>query len=127
MATLLILKERIHLKAGRFDHLGALLIAVGMAGLTAGLSFGQEQGWTSPLILTLLLLGLLALVTLPFVEQRVWQEDCRPRPPSDQLSFPAVWREELLSLPSAHVRAMKDALRPVRLLRYNSLRIPWGW
>ncbi len=71
MATLLILKERIHLKAGRFDPLGALLIAVGMAGLTAGLSFGQEQGWTSPLILTLLLLGLLALVTLPFVEQRV--------------------------------------------------------
>jgi hypothetical protein len=89
-ATLLILKERIHLKAGRFDPLGALLIAVGMAGLTAGLSFGQEQGWTSPLILTLLLLGLLALVTLPFVEQRVWQEDCRPRPHPISSAFPLL-------------------------------------
>ena len=45
--------------------------------------------------------------------------------PSAQLSFPSVWREELLSLPSAHVRALKDALTPVRLLRYNSLPIPW--
>jgi hypothetical protein len=45
--------------------------------------------------------------------------------PSDQLSLPSVWREERLSLPSANVRAMKDALTPVRLLRYNSLRIPW--
>ncbi len=45
-----------------------------MAGLTAGLSFGQELGWTSPLILTLLLIGVLALVALPFVEQRV----CNP-------------------------------------------------
>ena len=33
------------------------------------------------------------------VLERVWQEDCRPRPPSDQLSFPSVWREEMLSLP----------------------------
>ncbi len=71
MATLLILKERIHLKAARFDPLGALLIAVGMAGLTAGLSFGQELGWTSPLILSVLLMGILALIALPFVEQRV--------------------------------------------------------
>src|SRR6266700_1327630 len=46
--------------------------------------------------------------------------------PSDQLSFPSVWREERLSLPYANVRAMKDALTPVRLLRYNSLRIPWA-
>ncbi len=71
IATLLILKERIHLNTSRFDPLGAILIAVGMAGLTSGLSFGQELGWTSPLILTLLLVGILALVALPFVEQRV--------------------------------------------------------
>ena len=71
IATLLILKERIHLSPGRFDPLGAILIAVGMAGLTSGLSFGQELGWTSPLILTLLLIGIFALVALPFVEQRV--------------------------------------------------------
>ncbi|GHO60455.1 MFS transporter [Ktedonobacter robiniae] len=71
VASLLILKERAHFKTGRFDPLGAILIAVSMAGLTAGLSFGQELGWTSPLILLALLVGLLALVTLPFVERRV--------------------------------------------------------
>ena len=71
IATLLVLKERIRRSPGRFDPLGAVLIATGMAGLTAGLSFGQEMGWTSPLILTLLIVGLVALIALPFVEQHV--------------------------------------------------------
>ncbi len=71
IATLHILKERIRLNPGRFDPLGALLIAVCMAGLTSGLSFGQELGWTSPLILSFLCVGMLALIALPFVEQRV--------------------------------------------------------
>ncbi|GHO93492.1 MFS transporter [Reticulibacter mediterranei] len=71
IATLLILKERIRLNSGRFDPLGALLIAVCMAGLTSGLSFGQELGWTSPLILAFLLASILALIVLPFVERRV--------------------------------------------------------
>jgi EmrB/QacA subfamily drug resistance transporter len=71
VATLLVLKERIRLNAGRFDPLGALLIAVCMAGLTSGLSFGQELGWTSPLILAFLLAGIFTLIALPFVERRV--------------------------------------------------------
>ena len=71
IATLLILKERLHRNPGRFDPLGAVLIAIGMAGLTAGLSFGQEIGWTSPVILTLLIVGGVALIALPFVEQHV--------------------------------------------------------
>src|SRR5260370_10318497 len=64
-------------------------------------------------------------LTYPCVRTRPGREDCRPRPPSAQLSFPSVWCEAMLSLPSAHVRARKDALTPVRLLRSNSLRIPW--
>jgi EmrB/QacA subfamily drug resistance transporter len=71
IATLRILTERPRRNPGRFDPFGALLLAIGLAGLTAGLSFGQEIGWTSPLILGMLLVGIAALITLPFVEQRV--------------------------------------------------------
>ncbi|QBD80270.1 hypothetical protein EPA93_31545 [Ktedonosporobacter rubrisoli] len=35
------------------------------------LSFGQEPGWTSPLLLSSLILGCLALASLPFIESRV--------------------------------------------------------
>ncbi|HEY7418375.1 MAG TPA: MFS transporter, partial [Ktedonobacteraceae bacterium] len=45
--TLRILKERLHRNPGRFDPLGAILLAIGLAGITAVLSFGQEMGWTS--------------------------------------------------------------------------------
>jgi hypothetical protein len=38
----------------------------------------------------------------------------------------SVWREEMPSVPQAQVRARKDALTPVRLLRANSLRIQWA-
>src|SRR5947209_12788932 len=31
----------------RFDPLGAIVLAIGLAGLTLGLSFGQEWGWLS--------------------------------------------------------------------------------
>jgi EmrB/QacA subfamily drug resistance transporter len=71
IATMIILKERMRRNAGHFDPSGAILLAIGMAGLTAGLSFGQELGWTSPLILALMIIGIAALIALPFVEQRV--------------------------------------------------------
>jgi EmrB/QacA subfamily drug resistance transporter len=69
--TLRILTERVRQSPGRFDPLGALLLAAGLASLTAGLSFGQELGWSSPLILVLLGIGLIMLVILLFVELRV--------------------------------------------------------
>lgn len=50
-ATLLALKEHRPTGRGRFDPLGAALLAIGLATLTAGLSFGQEWGWDSPLLL----------------------------------------------------------------------------
>jgi EmrB/QacA subfamily drug resistance transporter len=56
---------------GRFDPAGALLLAIGLAALTAGLSFGQELGWTSPLLLGDLALAALALVLLLAVEARL--------------------------------------------------------
>jgi EmrB/QacA subfamily drug resistance transporter len=71
IATLRILKERSRRNPGRFDPLGALLLAVGLAALTAGLSFGQEIGWSSPLFIGLLVVGIIALALLPIVEKRV--------------------------------------------------------
>ncbi|GHO44136.1 MFS transporter [Ktedonospora formicarum] len=71
IATLRILKESMKRNSGRFDPLGALLLAVGMASLTGSLSFGGEIGWTSPILLALVVLGVLSLVALPFVEAQV--------------------------------------------------------
>jgi EmrB/QacA subfamily drug resistance transporter len=71
LATLRILKERSRRNPGRFDPFGALLLAVGLAALTAGLSFGQEIGWSSPLFIGLLAIGIIALALLPIVEKRV--------------------------------------------------------
>lgn len=60
--------------AGRFDTLGSILSAVGMGGLVLGIHEGPESGWTEPVTLAGLSVGLLA--TLGFV---VW-ELRHPRP-----------------------------------------------
>src|SRR5579859_648061 len=42
IAALLVLTEPLHHGQGRFDPPGAILLAIGLASLTLGLSFGQE-------------------------------------------------------------------------------------
>jgi EmrB/QacA subfamily drug resistance transporter len=71
IATLLVLTERLHRGESRFDPLGAILLAIGLVLLTLGLSFGQEWGWSSPLLISSLAIGVVALVALYFVEKRV--------------------------------------------------------
>ncbi|HJT55469.1 MAG TPA: MFS transporter [Ktedonobacteraceae bacterium] len=71
IATLRILTERLHRNPGHFDPWGALLLAVGLVALTAGLSFGQEWGWTSPLLISTLIVSGIAFTLLVIVEQRV--------------------------------------------------------
>jgi EmrB/QacA subfamily drug resistance transporter len=71
IATLLVLRESAPRTRGRFDPAGALLLALGLAALTLGLSFGQEWGWTSPALLSTMALALVALVALVLVERRV--------------------------------------------------------
>lgn len=69
--SLRVLTERLHRNPGRSDPLGALLLAVGLASLTAGLSFGQELGWNSLMLIGLLVIAVVTIVALPFVENRV--------------------------------------------------------
>jgi EmrB/QacA subfamily drug resistance transporter len=71
IATLLVLKERQARTTGRFDPAGALLLAVGLAALTLGLSFGQEWGWNSLALIATLIISASGFVLLVIVEQRV--------------------------------------------------------
>lgn len=54
-----------------FDLVGALLFMAGLVALLLGLNQGQAQGWTSPLILSLLIGAVVLLVVFILVEQRV--------------------------------------------------------
>jgi EmrB/QacA subfamily drug resistance transporter len=71
IAALLVLKERRHRGQGKFDPLGAIFLGVGLAAITLGLSFGQEWGWTSPLLITTLAVGVASLITFYITEKRV--------------------------------------------------------
>ncbi len=57
----------------RFDPLGAIVLAIGLASLTLGLSFGQEWGWLSVGTLTSLALSLVMLTIGVYVEMHVDQ------------------------------------------------------
>lgn len=70
-ASLLVLRERHTRVSGRFDPLGAFLLAVGLVALTLGLSFGQEWGWRSWELILTLVISMLAFVLLVIAEQRV--------------------------------------------------------
>jgi EmrB/QacA subfamily drug resistance transporter len=71
IAAMLVLTEPLHRGQGRFDPPGAILLALGPALLTLGLSFGQEWGWTSPRLIASVLGGVVVLVAAIQVERRV--------------------------------------------------------
>ena len=71
LASMRVLTELLRRGRGRFDPLGAILLAAGLVALTLGLSFGQEWGWSSPLLIATLVCGVIALVALVVVERRV--------------------------------------------------------
>jgi EmrB/QacA subfamily drug resistance transporter len=58
-------------ESGRFDPTGAILLAVGFATVTLGLSFGQEWGWASPGTLSTFCIGIVTLTIAVFVERKV--------------------------------------------------------
>lgn len=55
----------------RFDPIGAIVLAIGLAALTLGLSFGQEWGWLSAGTLATFALSLAMLVVGVYVEAHV--------------------------------------------------------
>ena len=71
VAGYFILTEPLHRGQGQFDPVGAVLLALGMASLILGLSFGQEWGWTSPRLIACMLIGAAALVAAILVERRI--------------------------------------------------------
>jgi EmrB/QacA subfamily drug resistance transporter len=72
ICTWFLLKEPLHLRQQqRFDPLGAIVLSAGIIALMLALSFGQESGWFSPVILGAFVGGLLLLVVFVLVEQRV--------------------------------------------------------
>jgi EmrB/QacA subfamily drug resistance transporter len=71
IAALCVLQEPIHRGQGRFDPAGAILLAIGLASLILGLSFGQEWGWTSPRLFVSVIIGTAVLIAAVLVERRV--------------------------------------------------------
>src|ERR1700716_4154526 len=57
LATLWLIPPTLVRNAETFDLRGALLVAIALAALTLGLSFGQEWGWTSAPVLGTLAIG----------------------------------------------------------------------
>ena len=54
----------------RFDLGGAVGFGLGLAGLSLGLSFGSEWGWTSPAIILALAVAVVSLGAAIFIERR---------------------------------------------------------
>jgi EmrB/QacA subfamily drug resistance transporter len=67
---LLFLEKQPALPAGRFDVIGFLLSASGLAALMYGISQGPFKGWGTPLIVTMITAGTVLLVVLTVFELR---------------------------------------------------------
>ncbi|MGZ7011411.1 MAG: DHA2 family efflux MFS transporter permease subunit, partial [Ilumatobacteraceae bacterium] len=65
------LQEHRHPASGRFDIAGFLLSGSALALIVYALSEGPQSGWTSPLIVTTGLVGLVAAVVMTIVELRI--------------------------------------------------------
>ncbi|MEO8625563.1 MAG: MFS transporter [Candidatus Limnocylindrales bacterium] len=57
--------------SGRFDWLGALLVAVAVGGLSFGAIYGQQRQWQDPIAFVALAVGALATVAMPLYFNRV--------------------------------------------------------
>jgi EmrB/QacA subfamily drug resistance transporter len=64
---------------GRFDPVGAITLAIGLAALTLGLSFGQEWGWLSTGALISFAVGFVMLAVAVFVESHVEHPIVNPK------------------------------------------------
>ena len=70
VVTMFLLLEPSPRVRGRLDPLGASLLGLGLAGLTGGLTFGEELGWRSPPIIAMLLATAVVLAAMVPYELR---------------------------------------------------------
>ena len=67
-ATLAFVREsRDESATGRFDWLGALVVAVAVGGLSFGTIYSQQREWRDPLGIAVLVFGVIATVAVPFL------------------------------------------------------------
>lgn len=69
LVFLLIKESPYRRPSTRVDYLGALFLGLGLAGIVAALSQGEAWGWTSPLTLGFVTLGLVMFVPFVLVER----------------------------------------------------------
>ncbi len=55
---------------GRFDWLGAAVVAVAVGGLSFGATYGQQREWRDPLAYVALVAGIVATIAFPFLMRR---------------------------------------------------------
>lgn len=71
-AALRYMKEsRDEQASGRFDWLGAVIVALAVGGLSFGAIYGQQRQWHDPVAFVALGVGALATVAMPFYFNRV--------------------------------------------------------
>ena len=56
--------------SGHFDWLGAVVIAIGVGGLAFGATRGQQEAWSDPVAFFAIGLGIVALISFPFLMAR---------------------------------------------------------
>jgi EmrB/QacA subfamily drug resistance transporter len=67
-ATLTFVREsRDESATGRFDWLGAFVVAVAVGGLSFGTIYSQQREWRDPLGIAVLVIGVIATVAVPFL------------------------------------------------------------
>ncbi|MFT8607910.1 MFS transporter [Liquorilactobacillus ghanensis] len=57
--------------AGNIDSLGTILLTIGLGGITFGMLEGRQYSWSSSLILSALIGGILALVIFILIERKI--------------------------------------------------------
>ena len=71
IGTALVLQGQARGRAVRFDPAGAIGLGLALSLFTLGLSFGEEWGWTSPALVSVLAGAVIAAVVTIYVEARV--------------------------------------------------------
>jgi EmrB/QacA subfamily drug resistance transporter len=56
--------------SGHFDWLGSAVVAIGVGGLAFGATRGQQEAWTDPIAFIAIGVGVVALVSFPFLMAR---------------------------------------------------------